>query len=90
MKNSTKFLFLVLAASVAGVAIAEFAGLVTALPVRGETALLVFASLFIVMIAVRDYSRPLAPLKPLAPAVRPAVAPARQVRRASAIVERAA
>ncbi len=86
MKNSTKFLFLLLAASVSGVAAAEFAGLVSALPVRGETALLVFSSLFIVMIAVRDYSRRLTPLEPLAPVARPV----RQVRRASAIVGRAA
>ncbi len=89
MKNSTKFLFILLAASVAGVAAAEFAGLVSALPVRGETALLVFSSLFLVMIAVRDYSRRFVPLKPAAPVVRPAL-PARQVRRASAIIERAA
>jgi hypothetical protein len=89
MNTVLKSFSIILAAGTAGVTLAEFAGLFPTLPFRGEATLIAGVSASLLFLLVSEYSRRPARFQPLAPVVRPRVAP-RQVRRVEAIVERAA
>lgn len=84
----------VIAAGLAGVAIADLGGVFSSLPFRGEATLIAGVSAGLLALLIRDYARRPAGLRPRATIVRPAVlrpAPVRrEVRRLEAIVERAA
>jgi len=89
MNNAPKTLSFLLAAGTAGVALAEFAGFFSSLPVRGEATLLAAVSAGLLLLLVRDYARRPAAFQPRARVVRPPLA-RRETRRLEAIVERAA
>lgn len=89
MNRSHKLLYFFFAAGVSGVALLDFVGFFPNLPFRGEAALIAAVVAGTVLIMVRDYSRRIVTLRPLASVSR-APLPVRTTRRVEAIVERAA
>lgn len=89
MKNALKLLSLFFAASLAGVAATEIAGVTHLAPVQGETLLALFAGATVLLIMATDYSRRSRRLAPLVTVTRP-VLPAATPVRTYAPVRRAA
>lgn len=89
MNRFHKILYVLFAAGVAGVALLDFVGFFPALPFRGEAALIAAVFAGTVLIMVRDYSRNLVTLRPLATVTRASL-PVRAPRRLAAVIEHAA